>query len=235
MMDRSAWSSPVDAYCERTDAAFWAEPINALSNGAFLVAATVAAAIWLRRGVRDWPSLILILLTAVVGLGSFLFHTVATRWAMLADVAPILLFILAYFFLAMRRFFGLGLPPALAATLAFLALSIVFAGWWRARVTAAGGGDPLNGSAGYLPAAAALLVVGALLRARAGGRDAGTALVTAGGVFLLSLAFRTVDMTVCPAFATGTHFLWHLLNAAVLFVLLRAAILMAPARGGRRA
>src|SRR3978361_958141 len=58
-------------------------------------------------------------LVLVVGLGSFLFHTLAVRWAMLADVIPIAVFINAYFFLAMRRFLGLWGAGALAATIAF--------------------------------------------------------------------------------------------------------------------
>ena len=32
------WSQPIDLYCERTDAAFWSEPANAISNAAFLIA-----------------------------------------------------------------------------------------------------------------------------------------------------------------------------------------------------
>jgi hypothetical protein len=36
------WSTPVDLYCERTDPSFWAEPINALSNLSFLLAAWLA-------------------------------------------------------------------------------------------------------------------------------------------------------------------------------------------------
>ncbi|MFT2588559.1 hypothetical protein ACMWPQ_29155, partial [Escherichia coli] len=31
--------APVDLYCERLSTAFWAEPVNALSNLAFLLAA----------------------------------------------------------------------------------------------------------------------------------------------------------------------------------------------------
>jgi hypothetical protein len=43
-------------------------------------------------------------------------------------------------------------------------------------------------------------------------------------IFTVSLALRTVDLAVCETFRLGTHFLWHLLNAAVLYVLLRTAI-----------
>jgi hypothetical protein len=40
----------------------------------------------------------------------------------------------------------------------------------------------------------------------------------------VSLALRTADFAVCDAFPPGTHFIWHVLNATVLYVLLRTAI-----------
>jgi hypothetical protein len=46
------WSTPLDLYCERTDLSFWAEPVNALSNAAFLIAAAFAYRDWRTRG-RD--------------------------------------------------------------------------------------------------------------------------------------------------------------------------------------
>jgi len=77
-----------------------------------------------------------------------------------------------------------------------------------------------------------MLVVGALVRLRAGGerrlvvapREAWWALMLAVGIFLVPLAFRTVDHAICPSLPIGTHYLWHGLNALVLFVLMRAAI-----------
>ena len=37
------WLAPVDAYCERTGPEYWSEPVNALTNLAFLLAALVMA------------------------------------------------------------------------------------------------------------------------------------------------------------------------------------------------
>ena len=79
------WTAAVDAYCERVGPAFWAEPVNALTNAAFLVAAFWALRQWKRQPLRDGATLVLILVVALVGIGSFLFHTLATRWAGLAD------------------------------------------------------------------------------------------------------------------------------------------------------
>jgi hypothetical protein len=47
----------------------------------------------------------------------------------------------------------------------------------------------------------------------------------AGIVFALSLTLRSLDGPACHAVPTGLHVFWHLLNAVVLYLLLRAAIL----------
>ncbi len=80
------WFEPVRAYCERTDAGFWSEPANALSNAAFLLAAAAVARRASQARPPDRSGLALAALIGVIGIGSFLFHTLAVRWAMLADV-----------------------------------------------------------------------------------------------------------------------------------------------------
>ncbi|KAA2235508.1 ceramidase domain-containing protein [Salinarimonas soli] len=224
-----SWFAPIDLYCERTSAGFWAEPVNAFSNAAFLIAASAAYLLWRRGGGRDGPALALICIVAVVGIGSFLFHTFANRWSLLADVLPITVFIYGYFVLAMRRFVGLGVPAALAITGAFLAFNVPFETLWR---LALGPGAPtLNGSVGYLPPAAALVAVGAFLswrapRATFPGLDrlAARSLFGAAAVFALSLTFRTLDHAACATIPIGTHFAWHGLNGLVLYLLVRGAI-----------
>ncbi len=219
------WREPVFDYCERQSAAFWAEPLNALTNAAFLVAAGAAFLLWRRIGAKDYPALALILVTASVGVGSFIFHTVATKGAMLLDVIPIAVFIYGYFFLTLRRLFGADGVAAAAITLAFGAFSY--------GVNAAISG--LNGSAAYLPALGALIAFAALLRAptedkaRTARRQAAAlGLATAAGIFFVSVCFRTMDRAICSAFPLGAHFLWHLLNAAALWILLRTALLAGP-------
>lgn len=210
------WSTPIDLYCERTDASFWAEPANALTNLAFLIAAAAEFQSWRREGRRDGAALALIAVVAAVGLGSFTFHTVATRGAALADVIPIAIFIYGYLLLALRRFLALPLAVAAAIVAAYGAGGQVLS--WIAPPHA------LNGSIDYLPALVALIVV-----ARAARGPAQRGLNLAVMIFTVSLALRSVDLAACDAFPLGTHFVWHLLNAAVLYILLRTAI-AAPGR-----
>jgi hypothetical protein len=213
----------IDNYCERMGPGFWAEPWNAVTNAFFIIAAIAGYAYAARQERLDWPLVVLITITVAVGAGSFLFHTFATVWAVIADVVPIQLFILFYFALAMRRFAGMPWWGAALATVAFVAFSAV-----GGSVLADLAGERLNGSEGYLPPLAALLAVGGALFI-AGRTGAGGALMVAGVLFAVSLSFRTVDMAVCDAFPVGTHFLWHTLNGVLL-----GFLIVAMARYGER-
>lgn len=210
----------VDIYCERTSSALDAEPVNALTNAAFVISALCAWRLQSARPNQDGAGLIwaLILCTALVGLGSFLFHTVATRWAEWGDVIPILLFMLLFLRLVLTRLFGWSPSTTLIALALFFAATLY--------LEAAVPSEILSGGALYLPALLALIAITAALYSRqpAAGRPMSAATL----VLLLSFAARTLDAPSCGRFPLGTHFLWHLLNAILLFLLVRVAIEHAP-------
>lgn len=223
------WDAPIRAYCERSDASFWAEPFGAASNAAFLVAA--AAVGWRAARARDGMCLTFAGLIAVIGIGSFLFHTLAVQWAMLADVVPIALFVVAYFALALRRFLGLGVAATVPLTLAFAFADVALTPFLES-VTGLPLAPMTNGSLDYLPAFLALLGVAACLAGRRAdpARATAASLALVALLFLLSLGFRTLDRVACPVIPIGTHWLWHLLNAAVLGEL----VMIALRHGARR-
>ena len=198
-------------YCERgLDPSFWAEPVNAVSNLGFIVAGVVALA----RFRGDRAVTLLAVVTLAIGIGSFLFHSFATRWALIADVAPIQAFIAIYFYLAMSRFLGMPAWGALAATLAFMGAA-------SALPAILPPAEPWRGLGGYLGGFLGLVGVGGLLLARSGPSAAtGRAILGVAALFLVSLTFRTLDRFVCEGLPTGTHAAWHLLNALVLFTLM---------------
>lgn len=205
----------IDIYCERTGPEFWSEPVNAVTNLAFIIAAFFLVRMILRAGPdvrRDAAVWILAGLVFVIGVGSSLFHTFATRWAMLSDVIPIALFILIYTWYAIRRFAGAPAWGAALGVAAVLGLAIAV--------------PPLTGFRGgsYVAALTALIVIGGFLwLARA--HPAGNALLAAAAVFAVSLTLRTIDEPLCSLVPLGTHFLWHLLNGCVLFIVVRALVL----------
>lgn len=207
------WFAPIDAYCERLGPGLLAEPLNALSNAAFFVAALWAARAALRRGVEPviW---ILIALVFVIGLGSLAFHTFANRWSALADVLPITLFIYGYLAFALRRFLALGWWKVAAGMAALFAVTFA-----AERIMPPGF---LNGSGAYLPALVASVIVSLELLRH--GHPAQLNVSLASTTLFLSLIFRTADQILCSAVPVGTHFIWHMLNGLVLALYLEAAI-----------
>jgi len=200
------WNRPLDVYCERLAPGLLAEPLNAASNLAFFVAAWFV----LRRvRAREWDFQVLVGLLGLIGVGSLTFHTVATLWAAIADTLAIAIFIWFYLQRLLVRF---GHLNNVVATLAVVVYAIASRFIEKSFPDGA-----LNGSASYLPALATLLVITAWVSVTA--RPARRPFIIASLIFLASLTLRTVDQTVCPAFPLGTHFLWHLLNATVLYVL----------------
>lgn len=210
------WREAVDLYCERTGPGFWAEPVNAVSNAAFLVAGFAALHRARKENADIWLQL-LCLWAAAIGVGSFLFHTLAYRWSELADVVPIWSFIAAYVVFTLRRMFALDwrvIGIAAVISLAVVALVMV--------LLPESSGDGTNQSTQYIPAVLALAAFAAALL---WSRHPGARLVIAAcAVFALSLFFRSIDLAVCEALPVGTHFLWHLLNAAMVGLLLLVAI-----------
>ena len=206
----------VDIYCERTSAALDAEPVNALTNIAFFIAAWGA---WRMRALAAPNAAgligILIGLVALTGLGSFLFHTVATRWTEWGDVIPILAFMLVYVWFVMTWLFGFSLRTRVLMIAGFSVLTLSLETGVPSTV--------LWGGALYVPTLIiAITVAGALYRMR---HPAASAMATAIGTFFLAFTMRSLDTPLCTAVPIGTHFLWHLLNATFLYLLVRLAIL----------
>ncbi len=236
--DAMNWSDQVFRYCERMqDPSFWAEPFNALSNIGFLLVAAWSAyqAGTLSpnspRQTADTAALAaLIALAFAIGIGSFLFHTFATRWSRLADVAPIALFMMGYLGFALRVYLGCSarqIAAALAVFVSATAIAASIACPTQLTSVATFSREPcLKGTMGYAPALVALILTGILLHRR---HPAGRALLLAAGIFLTAMLLRWLDSRSCAMSVVfgrprGTHALWHVLNAATIYVLLSAAI-----------
>lgn len=214
------WLQPIDEYCERLDPSFWSEPLNALSNASFIIAGIV---LLLRaRRLGDRTGLALALNVLAVGIGSFLFHTLAVRWAMLADVIPITVFILFYLAVAIRRFLRLSRWVTAGIVAVFLILNYLVVPVL----------EPLMGTTGgYVPALLAIIVVSFLSASRS--PFVAKSLIAAGLVFAISMSFRALDLPVCDADPYGTHMVWHILNGIVLYMLVSLALKVSAAPATR--
>jgi len=199
------WLDPVDAYCERTGPDYWSEPVNALTNLAFIAAALIMAG--RLRGPGMAMGRVLAGVLFVIGVGSWLFHTHANRLTGLLDVLPILVFILLYVFAATRDFLGARPLVAALVTAGFLPYAALTVPLFSMV-------PGLGSSAGYAPVPLLILVYALLLRHRLPRVARG--LAVGAGVLILSLTFRTLDQASCAILPMGTHFLWHILNAVML-------------------
>ncbi len=199
------WTDRIIAYCERTDFGLWSEPLNAATNLAFLLAAAI---MWVRlRRDRMPAARLMVLVLAAIGLSSGAWHVLATAWSGMADSLSIAVFVLIYLYAANRSFWGLGVGASLFGVLLFLPFAA--AGTWVFAQL-----PFLRLSAMYWPVA--LLI--ALYALALAGRSPVTArrLGLGAGVLAVSITLRSLDDAVCSAWPHGTHFLWHVLNAAML-------------------
>jgi hypothetical protein len=204
--------TPVSQYCERTVAGLWGEPVNAVSNVVFLLASAVLLWLVARRPRPPVSVWLLPALLGIVGLCSLSFHTFATPFTEVLDSVSILVFVLCGLTVLLRWMWGVPWRWAWLSMPAF----VVFAVAVDAPLFAIGGQRAALG--GYLPALLCLVGVGLALRLRAHLARYGGWLLWAAAVFAVSLAARTADRPLCARFPTGTHFIWHCLNALVLFI-----------------
>jgi hypothetical protein len=225
-------------YCERgLSSAFWAEPLNAITNGGFIVAALAGAAMIARRppDERSWWPVFFVANFIAIGTGSFLFHTVPNVSTAAADTGPIGVFMLTYLVFAMRRFAGAPwrfIALAIAAFIACMAAAFKIRCWeghigFFPGMPPGAPGKCLNGSLGYGPALMALWLIAGWLAVKR--HAAASFIFAAAATFLVSLTFRSLDQSLCADWVIlghrmGTHFIWHVLNSATLFLLLVAAI-----------
>jgi hypothetical protein len=95
---------------------------------------------------------------------------------------------------------------------------LAFALGLNAFLAAVGGERAMLG--GYLPALVGLVGFGLAIRltAPADARRFGALLLWTAALFAVSLTLRTLDGRLCAAMPMGTHFLWHCLNATVMFL-----------------
>lgn len=196
------WFAQVDEYCERTDFTYWSEPLNATTNLAFIIAALI---FW-RRSAGVPMARVLSGILFVIGVGSFLFHTHATNWAMMADVVPIGIFILTYLFVVNRDMVPMGGWLAVFATALFIPYAAIMVPVLN-RI-------PFIAISNFYWTVPLLLVLyAAFLRKRPG---IAQGFLFGAGLLSVSIIIRSLDQILCDAVPIGTHFIWHVLNGIML-------------------
>ena len=194
---------PIDIYCERLDIVIWAEPINAVTNVAFILASIF---MWLRcKNLVEGRVLSFLLFS--IGCGSFLFHTFAQTWAAILDVAAILIFILTYIFIANRSFLAWSKMVSVFGVILFFPYQLLLANILSNI-------QFFGSSVQYIPVAILIFIYSGLLRKTEPNLSRG--LFIGAIILCLSIVFRIIDEPLCSILSVGTHFVWHILNAIML-------------------
>ncbi len=203
--------------CERTASHWYSEPINTISNLGFIY---VAWAIYrYYRAHEDiggrWIVDIhaLTFLTFLIGVNSILFHAFPSPITELMDTIPIVMFIIIYFTSVLFRIGRVNLFQGIICLVAFVGFSHMLVHQFPRA---------LNDSIGYLSSMIALVAIAVYLHLKA--RPSSTHFMMAAIIGITSLFCRSIDQEVCDIFPLGTHFLWHILNATLLYILLKQII-----------
>lgn len=201
----SPWFQSVDIYCERLDAGFWAEPVNAISNLSFLLAGFL---LWRPGSPRQSLMAMLIIL---IGLGSFSFHTYANRLTGLLDVLAIALYLVSFAFLIPKQWPRNSIWIQLGSVLLLIiciALVQFLMSYFRPAL-------PWLPPGMYLGAWLALIIYAWVTQYT--NASAARFLWLAIIVFPFSLLSRQLDIPLCES-TGGSHWLWHLLNGLTLYL-----------------
>jgi hypothetical protein len=210
----------MDVYCERVGPGLLAEPLNAVSNVSFLLAAWAAWVLAKRTGTLSAGVRVLIVIAASVGIGSILWHTYPTALTLILDIVPILIFLIWYIWLYARNVIGMRSRFAVASAAAFV-LGTFFVILYS---------HVLHGALVYVPGLMVALVLGVFHATER--MVARFTLLAAAGVYMAALFFRTIDNEVCPVLPIGTHFLWHILIGLVTYLAMRCLILSTTTEAG---
>lgn len=203
--------------CERTSGDLLSEPLNVLSNGLFFLVGVMIYRYYHRhpdlKGKWIWDIHAMTFLIFTIGFCSTVFHLHPTPVTELMDITPIVIFIMIFFVSIITRIGRTNLFQTIICLMAFVGSTHILVGQFP---------NALNDSIGYLSTMTALVMIAVYLHMMR--RPSSHQFLLAALIGVVSLFFRAVDNAVCGLVPTGTHFLWHSLNATLIYILMRQVI-----------
>ena len=199
-------------YCERTAADVLSEPLNSITNLAFVL---ISYLIFKKYKNHEY-SLIFSGLIFCIGLGSFLLHTIPSKITALIDVMFILFFIIFFLYILFQKILKLAITCALFLSLASPVLYYYLGSVLKENFTLFGD------SSFYIVIWLHLNLIYFYLLIK--NANFNNFILVASIIFVISIFFRIIDKVYCDINLYGTHFLWHILNSLVLFYLVKFII-----------
>lgn len=193
-------------YCESV-VNFWLhEPLNAITNFAFFVGAYFLYKLIKRNEHNMRLGTVLIVLMVILGAGSLAWHSYRSVPTLLMDEIPIYIFIIfAFIFLvqSLTRNYKTTILASLSMASIYYALF--------AYIPAL---NIFQGSLKYVFAVIIFLVLNTLITRKFGQE---CSFVLSLGILVGAIIFRIIDLYICSAFPIGTHFIWHISVATVIY------------------
>ena len=188
--------------------------LNQFSNIAFIIGAIYTWHTWKQYDSDDYFSLSLIILVALIGLGSFIFHTFPSDKTIWIDLIPIQIFGLSYFaYIGMKYFKASNFKIFMALITFFFVRQ-----YWIIYMPR----GALGGGITHIPTIFLLLSCSLLLLSKY--KKFSTMLLTAGIIYILALITRAFDKQITLEFPVGAHWVWHILTALTATILILATV-----------
>lgn len=204
---------PIPVYCEHSNLEFLAEPLNAISNIAFIFAGIGIYRLLIKSGIQKVEYKAILILIFLIGIGSFLWHATRNLYTMLLDVVPVALSFTLIIYVLLSKLIGNKLIALLIAALLLPA---------RFFISSFASTDIISSLIRNAIIFATILVL-VVWSFKKYGRVALEGLSVL-AIYLLAISMRVMDLQICPTFNMGTHFLWHILNAVAVYLAVKFII-----------
>ena len=199
-------------YCERNTTFFLAEPLNLFTNLSFLV---VAVFLFFDKSIKNKNYSIMIFL---IGVGSISFHSFPNTITGLADIGFIILFIYYYLY-SLYKLLGVRNYLVHVLSIFFIIVCYFFGAYFNNTF--------LGSSSFYTPILIHLYFLCFYFLIHKYKNYQYNLILKATLIFNLSILLRSLDFYLCNILYFGTHFIWHILNSLVLFLLVKFINLIA--------
>lgn len=199
---------PFPIYCERTGSTeFFAEPLNVLSNIAFILAGFGIYKLLKAKRIQKIEYKAALILILLIAIGSFLFHAIPNSYTVILDAVPAILSFALITFIFLSKLIGNRILALLIAVL-LIPTRFFISSFASTDITSSLIRNSINASV-------FLLIILWIFSKYGRVAFEGLGILT---VYLLAIIMRIIDLQVCPAFPIGTHFLWHFFNALAVYL-----------------
>ncbi len=198
-------------YCEQAAFSGIFEPLNGITNFAFIIAGILLLLRLRKKSIQSLAARTLAVMLICVGIGSLAWHTYRNDFTFWIDTIPIYLFVVYYLWVYVSHS-AQKLPLRILFFLGFFIYTPVLIYLFRDLQDTKVLG---NGSLEYISAISYFAVL--QLYNQFNRKELVRPSFIVVFLFMVSLVFRQLDLISCDAFGFGTHFMWHIFNAIVLY------------------